>query len=80
VNRNFRSLLALTLLSMHGHTDEPIKLAPLEPDWWDRFVREMGALGCVNVRRNLTTGEFEFDCPAEKVQAARAIVKRYSVK
>lgn len=49
-------------------------------DWWARFVREMEAIGCANVRQNPSSGEWEFDCPPERLAQARAIVARYSVK
>lgn len=49
-------------------------------DWWGRFIREMEALGCKNIRQNPETGEWEFDCPAAKLKAARAIVARYATR
>lgn len=71
-------MLAVALLAMMGgHTT----IAPhrAEADWWERFVAEMKAIGCRNLRRN-EQGEWEYDCPSEKLAEARAIVARYAVE
>ncbi len=48
------------------------------PEWWAKFVLEMQAIGCVNLRHE--RGEFCFDCLPERLSEAKKIVARYSVK
>jgi hypothetical protein len=50
-----------------------------EADWWSRFVREMEAIGCVNIRQ-AENGEWEFDCPAHAVSKAKALVAKYRAR
>lgn len=50
-----------------------------EHNWWSDFVREMEAIGCINIRQN-DDGEWEFDCPAMNLAKAKKIVAKYKAR
>lgn len=72
---NFRMAL-LAALSSHASA---ARVEYGEAEWWGSFVREMEAIGCINIRQN-ADGEFDFDCPQERLEDAKRIVNRYKVQ
>jgi hypothetical protein len=73
-----RGILPIMLLASLGSHPE-MHTPPAADDWWSKFVAEMKAIGCINIRQN-EQGEWDFDCPEQSIEAAKRIVARYRAR